>query len=63
MSFSEELSLSRIKIEVAEAALSDYLASGRYTPEEGMRLINGVRAARDEFIDRLSRDTPDITDL
>ena len=63
MSFSEELSLSRNKIELAETALAAYLASGTYAPEEGKRLIERVRAARDEFIDRLSRETPDITDF
>lgn len=63
MSFICDLQLLRTKIEKTENALSTYLASGVYDPEEGKKLIEALGLARDEFIDRLSAAGPEITDF
>jgi len=54
MSFSEKIQRSKIKVRQAEQALERYWASGFDDSEEGRKLANAVKAARDEYLNQLS---------
>lgn len=54
MSFSEKIQRSKNKVRQAEQALESYSAAGFDDSEEGRKLVNAVKSARDEYLNQLS---------
>ena len=53
MEYPDKLEIAREKMAQAQEAFDAYVRGHRYSPEQGRELAAALKAARDEYVDRL----------
>ncbi len=53
MEYPDKIELAREKMAQTRDEFDNYLRSRKYSPERGRELADALKAARDEYVDRL----------